>query len=651
MTFAYPNNLLWLWLTVPFAVLLIFALYRRKKILRAFAAGSLWKELSGSMNRRMLNMKYILLLLVFILSIIALARPQWGFELQEVRRKGVDILLAVDVSKSMLTEDVAPNRLERTKLAVRDLVEDLQGDRVGLIAFAGDAFTVCPLTSDYGGVMLSLEGLGIQSIPRGGTHVSSAIEEAGRVYSKRDIRHKTLVILTDGDNLEGDPVSAAEKARDNGIKIYTVGIGTREGELIRVPDGRGGHEFLKDRSGNFVKSRLNESLLQELALSTGGLYVRASGARFGLDVIYEREIAKLEKTEFDTQMKRRYFERFQWPLGAAVIILILMMSLPVRRTMQRRAAGKEAVKFFSFLFFLFSFLALYMSMPRPVLAGVSTIVRQGNKFYAQQDYHQAAEKYDQALQKEPESDIINFNAGTAAYQQGAYEQAAEYFQKALLSGDEDFRKKAHYNLGNTFYRMAERAGPDNPQAAVAPLEKSLIQYKEALKIHPDDEDASFNQDFVKKVLEKVKEQIQKQKQQCQNPRNQDGEDNKEENKEDGSGQTSGRQTQDQQQKSGDQPQETPEQSQDKQEQGQGQEQNEQHRAGRESDQDQQEGQNETGDAQQQAGGKPSGGKDSEEDLSQREARMRLDDYENNQEPKGLLNLRGTFDTRPVQKDW
>lgn len=333
MKFEHSNIFLLLWFALPLAGLLILAMLRREKILQQFLQGSpnLWRTLCASVHWRRRRIKVLFLVLAFVFSVLALARPQWGFELREVKRQGTDILLAIDVSKSMLTQDVAPNRLERTKLAVRDLIGQLRGDRVGLIAFAGDAFLACPLTSDYGGVLLSLENLNVQSIPRGGTNVSSAIKEAIRVYHERKIKNKTMIILTDGDNLEGEPLALAEKAKADGIKIYTVGIGTREGELVRVPDKDGGSSFLKDKDGNFVKSRLNEQLLQDIALATGGLYVRASGAQFGLDIIYEREIAKFEKTEYDAQMKRRYFERFQWPLSIAVVLLVLATALPERQ--------------------------------------------------------------------------------------------------------------------------------------------------------------------------------------------------------------------------------------------------------------------------------------------------------------------------------
>jgi len=244
------------------------------------------------------------------------------------------------VSRSMLTQDVSPNRLERARLAVKDLIGRLKGDRIGLIVFAGDAFLACPLTSDYGGALMSLEAVDTRSVPRGGTNIASTIREALRIYDEGGMNHQVFVILTDGENLEDDPLALARQAKEKGIRIYTIGIGTGEGELIRVPDGQGGYEFLKDDQGNFIKSRLNEGLLQEIAVSTGGLYVRSGGAQFGLDVIYEREFSKLEKVELERRMERRYFERFQWPLSVAVIFLILETALPVRKRQIEERARK-----------------------------------------------------------------------------------------------------------------------------------------------------------------------------------------------------------------------------------------------------------------------------------------------------------------------
>lgn len=231
----------------------------------------------------------------------------------------------------MLTQDVKPNRLERAKFAVQDLLKKLKGDRIGLIAFSGEPFLVCPLTVDYGGFLISLKDLDVETVPRGGTNLARAIEEAIQVNEQTASQHKAAIIITDGDDLEGDPVEAAQKARDKGIKIYCVGIGSPEGELIQVRDAGGQTVFLKDREGNFVKSRLNEGLLRQIALITGGVYVRASGSKFGLDLIYDRELSKMEKREVEAKMEKRYFERFQLPLGLAVFLLVIETCLTRRK--------------------------------------------------------------------------------------------------------------------------------------------------------------------------------------------------------------------------------------------------------------------------------------------------------------------------------
>jgi Ca-activated chloride channel family protein len=260
-----------------------------------------------------------------------LARPQWGFEWQDVRKEGLDIFIAIDTSKSMLTEDVKPNRLQRTKLAVKDLLKKLKGDRVGLIAFAGDAFLVCPLTTDYGGLLLTLDDLSTSTVPRGGTDIGQAIQEALRGYEDVPARYKVVVILTDGENWEGDPVQWARVAAEKKIRIYTVGIGTKEGELVRVLNERGESEFIKDPEGNIIKSRLNEGMLKEIAAAAGGGYVRSSGVEFGLDYLYESQWAHLEKRSIESRVEKKYHEHFEIPLTLALILLLAETLLLMRR--------------------------------------------------------------------------------------------------------------------------------------------------------------------------------------------------------------------------------------------------------------------------------------------------------------------------------
>jgi len=317
-----------LWLAVISGSLFFWFVSRKYRLMNAFAQDNLIAKIAEGFDRKRLYVKNVLLVLFLVFSVIALARPQWGYEWQEVKRQAIDIIVAIDVSKSMLTADVKPNRLERTKLAVKDLIKKLNGDRIGLIAFAGDAFMVCPLTVDYSGFILSLNDLSASTIPKGGTAIDAAIKEAIRGYEKVPSKYKAVIILTDGENLEGDPISAAEKAKAKGMKIYCVGIGTQEGELVRIPNEQGEMEFLKDSEGNFIKSRLNEDVLKRIAFTTNGVYARARGAQFGLDVIYDNELSKLEKRDVESRVEKKYFERFQIPLMIAFCLLFIETILP-----------------------------------------------------------------------------------------------------------------------------------------------------------------------------------------------------------------------------------------------------------------------------------------------------------------------------------
>src|SRR3989338_8345273 len=286
MQFAEMHMGYLFWLVIVCAGLLFWARQYKKRKFGQLVAVELQTEIAASLDPRKENWKDYLKIGILIFCVLALMRPQWGFEWQEIKRQGLDIFIAMDVSKSMLTQDVKPNRLERSKLAILDLIKRLNGDRVGLIAFAGDAFLMCPLTVDYSGFLLSLEDLTTDSVPKGGTNLGRAIEEAMKGYGNVPNKYKAVILITDGENLEGDAVAWAKRAKDKGIKIFCVGIGTQEGELIQYQNEAGQMEFLKDRDGNFVKSRLEEEDLQQIALTADGTYVRASGAQFGLELIY-----------------------------------------------------------------------------------------------------------------------------------------------------------------------------------------------------------------------------------------------------------------------------------------------------------------------------------------------------------------------------
>jgi Ca-activated chloride channel homolog len=326
-----PFFYLWWIVTAALIAFYVWAFKMRKKSLKTFAETSLLSELTLSVHEQKKRVKAIILCCAVFLLFFSFLRPQWGFHWQEVKRRGLDILIAIDTSKSMLAVDVKPNRLERSKLAVKDLLKKLTGDRIGLIAFSGRAFLECPLTVDYNGFMISLDDLSADTIPQGGTSISQAINEAIKGYKSGSKKYKILILITDGEDHEGDVLAAAEEAKKEGIKIYCIGIGTKEGELIPITDSEGKKTFLKDRDGNVVKSRLDETTLQKIALGTGGSYVHATGAEFGLDLIYEEKLSTMEKREFESKMNKQYEERYQIFLAIALALLLLEPFISERR--------------------------------------------------------------------------------------------------------------------------------------------------------------------------------------------------------------------------------------------------------------------------------------------------------------------------------
>ncbi len=309
----------------------IWAFRMKRKAYEKFAQKELLEELLVFTDVNKQKFKAGLLLTAAILIIFSLMRPQWGFHWQEVKRRGLDIIIALDTSKSMLAQDVKPSRLERSKLAIRDFIKNLKGDRIGLVAFSGTAFLECPLTVDYGGFLLSLDSIDTNTIPRGGTSLASAIKEAVKGYGSQEKKYKALVVITDGENNEGDPFAAAEEAKKNGIIIFCIGIGTKEGELISLVQEGGQQQFLKDQEGNVVKTRLDEGTLEKIALITGGSYIRSTAAEFGLELLYRERLSKMERRELEGKMNKRYIERFQVPLAVALFLILLEAAISDRK--------------------------------------------------------------------------------------------------------------------------------------------------------------------------------------------------------------------------------------------------------------------------------------------------------------------------------
>lgn len=325
MRFAHIHMLFLIWAVPVVFLVCVYGMKKRKSILDAFCGSSGLAVLSPMLSAKRRWVKYTLLLVALLFTAVALSGPQYGFKWQEIEQKGVDLFIAIDCSKSMLATDIQPTRLERAKREVFDLLSMLEGDRAGLVAFAGTAFVQCPLTLDYNAFNLFMNALGPESIPLGGTDIAGAINAALDGFSEKDNTEKAIILITDGESTGGDPIGAAEKAKEKGVKIFCIGIGRDEG--VPVPDTDGG--FQKDRQGKIILARIDEDTLKKIASVTGGDYVRSVAGDMDLDRIYTTNIrGTMEQKTLESGKKKLWEDRFQWFLGPAMICLIMGLGLP-----------------------------------------------------------------------------------------------------------------------------------------------------------------------------------------------------------------------------------------------------------------------------------------------------------------------------------
>jgi len=323
---------LWLLLLIPVGVVFfVWAFREKRKALNRFADKGLLKYLLLSVSPFKQRLKPFLILLALLFCVAALIQPKWGFHWEEVKRKGLDIVVAVDVSKSMLTEDVKPNRLEAAKREIKSLLNLMRGDRIGIIAFAGSAFLQCPLTLDYGTAKLFVDHLAVDTIPLGGTDIGKAIRAATKAFEGHEKKHRVMILITDGEDHLGNISQAVEEAKKSGIIIFPIGIGKKEGAPIPVFDEQGRKGFVKDQQGQVVLSKLDPVLLQKIALLTGGKQGIIGNGIFPLEEIYEEEINKMEKRELESSRQKRYENRYQWPLFLALLLFFLEALLTERK--------------------------------------------------------------------------------------------------------------------------------------------------------------------------------------------------------------------------------------------------------------------------------------------------------------------------------
>ena len=495
MQFEHPH-LLWFALVLVPALIAFFWWTARvkQKLIGQFIAARLIDALTVGVSVGRQKTRVVLLIAAVVLAVLALARPQMGFSWEEARSRGLDIVVAIDTSRSMLATDVAPNRLRRAQLAALDLKRLARADRLGLVAFAGGAFLQCPLTLDDEVFRQSVDALDVNIIPQGGTALSEAIAAAKGAFKKDNDNHKVLVMFTDGEDHDGDALDAAKAAGKEGLRIFTVGVGTSGGELLRTVDVSGRSEFIKDADGNAVKSRLNEKLLQDMAQETGGFYMLLSGANT-MNVLYERGLAPLPKGDLASQQIKRPHERYQWLLGIAIALLLAEVLLPERGKASTRskpqAAGAVTASLVALLLFLAATEAAHASTPAAL------------REYGSGNFQSAQAEFEMLLLKKPGDARLHFNAGTAAFQSTNYTVALAHLNAALTNADVNLQQRAYYNIGNTLFRLGEAS--DAFAEKQKQWEQALKNYQNAVALRTNDVDAVFNVRFVNYKLAELRE--------------------------------------------------------------------------------------------------------------------------------------------------
>ena len=458
---------------------------RQYAALAQFVAPHLRGRLTSSMSgaRRLLQRGLFLGSVLCLCA--ALAGPLLGYHWENISRRGNEVVFAIDTSRSMLTPDVKPNRLTRAKLAIDDMARQLDGDGIGIVAFAGSAFLVCPLTIDYGAFHQSLDAIDVHTIPRGGTNIPSAILAARAALSRRPGNDRILILVTDGENLAGDALAAAkDAAQQDGLKIYTVGVGTIEGDLIPLPSDQG-DGFVKDEKGALVKSHLDEAGLTAIATATAGAYVHLGGQGEDFEAFLRTAFGSVTKHDLIYKQRKIYNQRYQWPLTASLMMLLTSLVVGTRRSSRRAPAVPRTVA---------------VSAVSVVMAALISPMRSES----------ADQVNDQSAMSNARAPVLEYNAGTSAYRAGRFPQATQSFQQSIKTAPASDAKRltdqedAYYDLGNALYRAGQQLEKAAPQEAIQKWTEAVKAYDTALQLRADDADSKYNRDFVNRKIDALR---------------------------------------------------------------------------------------------------------------------------------------------------
>jgi tetratricopeptide (TPR) repeat protein len=490
LRFAHPEYLWLLWAVPALALALFIAHRRRRRLLKRFISESLFSQLVPDMSGQKRAGKQTLLLISMGLLILTLANPQVGTRLEEVKRKGIDVFVALDVSLSMKAEDIRPSRLEKAKRDVSSLLRKLKGDRVGLIVFAGDAFVQFPLTADYSAADLFISAVDVDAVPTPGTMIGAAIDKALQSFRKDLPTQKVIIVVSDGENTEGDISGATQKAKEVGVRVYTVGMGTPDGSPIPLYSGSQRTDYKRDRAGSIVLTKLDETTLQQIAVATGGVYRRATSGGNEIEDIFN-ELSTLQKTEMGSLQVAGYQDQFHYPLAAAIFLLVLEHVLSERK-------GKFIARLMRLVpvaqrLSVLALMAVGLAHAQTVRSHVNT----GNDYYTKHLFPEAETEYKKALENDPTSREAQFDLGNAYYKQGRFEEAQRSYNVSVVNAPAGIDQAAAYhNIGNALFKAGKVA-------------ESLEAYKQALKLNPTDDETRYNYQLAK---DRLKQESQQQRQ-------------------------------------------------------------------------------------------------------------------------------------------
>ena len=520
--FAEPGRILWLWAVVATLGLLVWMEFRRSNLLDTFLSPRMAERLARrpSLAKRLMRLGY--LALAGIALILALMRPQWGISYEKLPQVGAQIMVCLDVSRSMLAEDVAPNRLDRAKAEINELLKLLDGDQVGLIAFAGKATVLCPLTTDFGFFRLILDEASPRTIGRGGTRLEEPIRKAVAGFGEAADLSRVVLLITDGDDLDSYPMEAAKEAREKGIRILTVGFGDESGSKIALTDPRTGlKSYINDTRGQPVVSRLNGELLREIALTTEGAYIPAGTGSLDLADIHATHIEPLLRAETEGTLERIQNEGFQWAIMASLVFLLLSLSTTVRpsaprrqdadetaRTWQAAKSARTSGKPSAATTAALALLAVATVTARPARAQDPTTATD-----ADTNGPPAASSNDAAVVEAPKDtgdtepllgetlselsprEIYNLAVGELHADAETAESQLE-LARAEAAADGELRYRAAFNLGWLAAEKGERLIDSDPHEALQQLRQAVDWYQRAVRLRPKSGDARYNLELV-----------------------------------------------------------------------------------------------------------------------------------------------------------